>query len=241
MATAVCDGRMRVAAIILAAGQGRRIGGKVAKQFIRLGGRPLIAHTLRQFQTCEVVDDLYLTVPRGQVRSCQRDIVERYHFTKVRAVVAGGKERQDSCHRCLRRLPETVGVVVVHDGVRPFLSQGLIRAVIHGAVKWGGAIAALPVEETIKEVSEEGVIVTTLRRERLWQVQTPQAFRRDILVEAFAKAYADGYYSTDEASLVERAGFPVRAVRGTPFNVKITTPKDLLLGKVILEQMRTGS
>jgi 2-C-methyl-D-erythritol 4-phosphate cytidylyltransferase len=226
---------MYVTSIIPAAGIGARIGGAIRKQFLDLGNMPVIAHTIMKFQTAGIVNSIYLVVPPDMVEYCKSEIVERYKFTKVAEVVAGGKRRQDSvCNGLMRVNPET-DIIAVHDGVRPFVTEDIIRESIIAADKYGAAVAAIPENDTVKEISDDLIIRRTLNRKFLWRIQTPQVFRMDILKEAFKRAESEGYYGTDEASLVERMGHHVRIVKGSDFNIKITTPEELVLGKAILD------
>lgn len=234
---------MNISAIIPAAGKGNRVGGEIQKQFLELADKPIIAHTLLRFQRMDVINNIYLVVPPDKIGYCEMDIVEKYKITKVIEVIAGGKERQDSVYNGFIRVSPETDIVVVHDGVRPFVTEDIIRRSIMEANKYGAAITAIPEKDTIKEVSD-GFIVNTLNRRLLWRIQTPQAFKRDILEKAFKKAIDDGYYGTDEASLLERVGCGVKVVNGSDLNIKITTPEELIIGSAIsnyAEQLLTKS
>ncbi len=226
---------MYVTAIIPAAGIGVRMGGTVRKQFLELGNMPVIAHAIMKFQTAGIIDSICLVAPPDMAEYCTSEIVKRYDFTKVAEVVAGGKERQDSVYNGLMRVDPEANIIAIHDGVRPFVTEDIIRETIITADKYGAAVAAIPEKDTVKEVSEDLIIGRTLNRKLLWRIQTPQVFRRDIIEDAFKMAKNDGYYGTDEASLVERAGHSVRIVHGSDFNIKITTPEELIFGKAILD------
>jgi 2-C-methyl-D-erythritol 4-phosphate cytidylyltransferase/2-C-methyl-D-erythritol 2,4-cyclodiphosphate synthase len=207
-------------ALIPAAGQGRRMGGEVPKQYLPLGGRPLLWHTLAALEQSPLVRALILAVrPEDQALAGQLAA----DFAKVRCLVPGGEERADSVRAGLEATTEADELILVHDAVRPFVSPVLVERVVEAAGRWGAAVPALPVRETIKVV-EEGQVVETPLRWRLWAAQTPQGFRRSLLLEAFA---GQGAGATDEAMLVERLGHPVRVVEGEPGNLKITTPEDL--------------
>ncbi len=228
---------MNVSAIIPAAGSGIRIGGKVQKQFLELADKPIIAHTLLKFQKTDLINDIYLVVPPDKVGYCKTEIVEKYKISKAVEVIAGGKERQDSVYNGLSKVNPKADIIVVHDGVRPFITEKIIEESILKADKYGAVIVAIPEKDTVKEVYD-GLIVTTLNRKLLWRIQTPQTFKRDILEEAFKKAITEKYYGTDESSIVERTGYPVRIVNGSDFNIKITTPEELILGNIILNHMK---
>ena len=222
------------AALIPAAGSGLRMGGPVAKPYLHLGNQEIVARTLAVFEACAAIDDVWLIVAAEQRDYCQRAIVERYGLRKVRGIVPGGRERQESVWRGFQHLAEQVDLVIVHDGVRPFVTSEMLCRSLQGAVQHGAAVTAVPVKDTLKRVSVEGMVETTISRERLWRTQTPQAFQRAVLQAAFQHALMHGLTATDEAGLVEAAGHPVHVVLGTERNIKITTPDDLQLGERFL-------
>lgn len=217
-------------AVIPAAGRGERMGAK--KQDLRLGGRPLLALTLGVFETTPAVAGVVVAVPREDVAVWRRRLAR---LRKVRAVVAGGAVRQASVARGLAALPPGAGWVVVHDGVRPFVTRRLLETVIAEARAWGAATAALPLAETVKR-GLDGWVKETVEREGLWTIQTPQAFRLSLLREAHARAEAEGIQGTDDAVLVERLGHPVRLVTGLATNLKITRPEELELARALLRR-----
>lgn len=225
--------RSRVCAVVPAAGLGLRMGGTVRKQFRSLGGVPLVVHSLRVLQASPVIDAIILAVPEADIPYCRRDIVEAHRFTKVADVVAGGQERQDSVRHGLAVVDEHTDIVVVHDAVRPFMTEGMVARVVAEAEASGAAIIALPVRDTIKLVGADRVIEQTVDRRPLWLAQTPQAFRRDWLEEAHRKAQADRAAATDDAYLIERIGKPVTVVEGSGENIKITRPEDMIIGEAI--------
>jgi len=224
----------RTVALIPAAGLGLRLGGAVRKQFRPLGGLPLLVHSLRVFQSSPVIDAVILAVPEADLHYCRMDIVESHGFTKVTQVVAGGKERQDSVRQALAVVGEGVHLVVIHDAVRPFVTETMVRQVVEAAAADGAAIIALPMRDTVKQVGGDRVIERTIDRTPLWLAQTPQAFRRDWLEEAHRKAQAEGLAATDDAFLMEWMGYPVRVVEGSGENIKVTRPEDLIIGEAIL-------
>jgi 2-C-methyl-D-erythritol 4-phosphate cytidylyltransferase len=225
-----------VAAIIPAAGAGRRMGGTVPKQFLQIGGREVLARTLAVFETCVAIDDIWVVVAAEQCPSCQSTIVERYGLRKVRGVIAGGATRQESVWRGLQQVHDTVQLVVVHDGVRPFVTEPLLQQTLAYASCYGAAIAAVPLKDTLKRVSVAGTVEATVPRERLWRVQTPQAFRHTLLRQAFQHAWRQGLQATDEAGLIEALGYPVQIVPGYEHNIKITTPDDLVFCETFLRE-----
>jgi 2-C-methyl-D-erythritol 4-phosphate cytidylyltransferase len=225
---------MKRVAIIPAGGTGRRMGGEVSKQYLILAGFPILAHTLGVFQRSPVVDEIILAVPEGDTAEVRRSLIEKYDFSRVKLVIAGGRERQDSVKNALAYVSDEHGIVVIHDGVRPFLTADLIERTVAAAEMYGAASTGLPIRDTVKKVDPGGWIVKTVPREGLWLTQTPQAFQRGVILEAYESALADGFYGTDDAMLVERTGIPVRMILGDPENIKVTTPGDLLQGEKII-------
>lgn len=210
------------------------MGGAVRKQFRPLGGLPLLVHSLRVFESSPVIETVVLAVPQADLGYCRTHIVDAYGFAKVTQIVAGGQERQDSVRRALAVVDEQVGLVVIHDAVRPFVTESMILDVVNAARAEGAAIIALPMRDTVKQVSGDRLIERTIDRKSLWLAQTPQAFRRDWLVEAHRKAEAEGVAATDDAYLMEWMGRPVRVVEGSGENIKVTRPEDLVIGEAIL-------
>ena len=230
----------QVIALVPAAGRGLRMGGSIPKQFLALGGEPLIIQSLLALQAAAVVDQIILAVPSADIDYCKREIVTKHRFTKVTKVVAGGAERQDSVRHALAEVPSDTEIVLVHDAVRPFLTQGMIDEVVAAARKHGAAIVALPMRDTVKQVRPDGMIERTVDRAPLWLAQTPQAFRRDWIEEAHRKAHAEGVRATDDAFLVEWLGQAVAVVEGSGENIKVTRPEDLVIGEAILASRMKG-
>ena len=226
----------RVTALIPAAGMGRRMGKAVAKQFLFLGDRPMLAHTLLAFQRAAEVDEIIPILSEEDMENCLRDIIEPFHITKVKTLVVGGKERQDSVFNGLEKVGKDTAVVIVHDGVRPFVTLELIREVVEAARKGDCVAVGVPLKDTVKEVDAKGVVRHTLERSRLWAIQTPQAFPAKVLKRAYEESYKHQVYGTDDAMLVERAGTKVRVIMGSYENIKITTPEDLILAEEILKR-----
>jgi len=224
---------MTTLAIIPAGGAGKRMAAGIPKQYVRLAGLPVLVRTLRAFQLSEAVDEILLAVPEGDLAQVERTLLAGQGFTKVICAVAGGAQRQDSVRNALAHVREEHGIVLVHDGVRPFVSGGLIRRVVAAAREYGASTAGVPVKETVKSVDAGGWVTRTVSREGLWLTQTPQAFRREIILAAYERAAQDSFCGTDDASLVERMGIPVRMVPGEYENLKLTTPEDLLLGEAL--------
>lgn len=222
---------MRIAAIVPAAGLGKRMGSDQEKQFLELAGKPIIVHTLMALSLNPNISEIYLVTLKEKVEYGRRELVEKYQLAKVSQIVAGGAQRQDSVANGLLALQTIPDLILVHDGVRPLVSQDTINRVIAAAQEFGAAIAALPVKETIKAVDADGLVRHTLERSQLWTVQTPQVFRYQLFKEALKQAQQQNFYATDEAGLVERIGHPVKVVPGNPENIKITTPEDLAIAE----------
>lgn len=224
----------KVAAIIPAAGSGIRMGLSSPKQFYELGGIPILIHTLKVFQQVGTVDSIIVVAP---AESCDwvRNLVDQYQLDKVTKVIEGGKERQDSVLAGLEALGDEIELVLVHDGVRPFVSPAVIEECLEEAEKSGAAIVAIPVKDTLKAVSSRNVIETTINRDGVWQAQTPQAAKKSLLKAAYAlAAEKKDFIATDEAGLLELLGCPVKVVLGAEKNIKITRPEDLVLAEAIL-------
>jgi len=220
--------------LIPAAGMGRRMGAAVNKQYLSLAGRPILAHTLALFESHPLIDHIFVISPPAEIAYCRTEVVERFGFTKVRQVVGGGAERQDSVSRGLdAAAPADDDLILVHDGVRPCFAPELIPQLLETTRQTGGCVVGIPVKDTVKSVLD-GRITGTLDRRRLWLAQTPQAFSAGILREAYARAAAEGFAGTDDASLVERLGRPVTMLPGSERNIKITTPGDLALARAFM-------
>jgi len=212
-------------ALIPAGGIGTRLGRRTPKQFLTLGGGSILAATVAHFTRHPAIDGVVVAAPAAHVNRA-RLVLRTLRPRGAITVVPGGATRQESVWLALQAAPEDVDLVIVHDAVRPFITRGLIDAVVGAARRSGAAICALPVSETVKRVRGDEV-EATIDRTGLWTVQTPQAFRAALLREAHEKARRDGMVGTDDAALVERLGHPVTVVRGLEENLKITTPEDL--------------
>lgn len=226
-------GRRATVAIIPSAGIGSRMGRK-KKNYLELLGRPVLAHTLAPFEACSLIDSIIIVVSPADLDYCRREIVEKYGFSKVSAIVAGGKERQHSVAMGIRAAAAFApAVILVHDGARPLVMGMIIEETIRAALTCGAAVCAVPVKDTIKE-SHRGFVKATVQREALRALQTPQAFRTEVIIEAHKKALEDGFIGTDESSLVERIGARIRIVGGSYENIKITTPEDMAVAECLL-------
>ena len=205
----------------------------VKKPYLNLGDKPILVHTIDAFDRNPVIDTVSVIVDAADLKMCQSTVIAPNAFQKVRDLVVGGQTRQASVFNGLQSLPTDVDCVIVHDGVRPFVTDEIIFACVEAADEWGAAVAAVPVKDTIKVASADGFIVDTPDREKLWTVQTPQAFRASVLLDAHAFAQREGVTATDDAMLVEQLGFKVKMVTGSDSNLKITTQEDLIIAEAL--------
>ena len=224
-----------VAAIVPAAGAGRRLGGATNKLFVSLNGQPLLAHTLRVLQQSQVVRWIILVV-RPEERAQAGALLRRQRITKALPPCLGGRTRAESVARGLAAVPQDARWVLVHDGARPCLSGALIARVAAAARRRGAAVCGLPASLTVKDVNGRHEVRATLDRSRLWFAQTPQVFRRDWLARSIERLNGRLGRFPDDASIVEAAGFPVSMIPGDPLNIKVTTREDLLLAEAILHR-----
>ena len=224
---------MTVETIVVAGGSGKRMGGAIRKQFMLLNGVPIIVHTLRALISLDLTDRFVVVAPPHACEST-RELLEAHIDFKDLVVVAGGDERQYSVRCGLAAVSGTAEIILVHDAVRPLFDAASTEAVVQAAREHGAATVAIRVQETVKRVTE-GFVLETLPRDQLWTVQTPQAFRQDVLRSAHEAAMVEGFLGTDDASLVERVGGTVRIVEGTAANIKVTTPYDLRIAQALLK------
>jgi 2-C-methyl-D-erythritol 4-phosphate cytidylyltransferase len=220
----------KVSVIIPSAGIGKRMGampGGIGKQFLTLQGRPLLCHTIEKFERSKYVDDIVVVCAADVIPFVKKEIVGSYGFSKVRSVVEGGKERQDSVYAGFKSLVEA-DIVLIHDAVRPFTKTEKIDLLIKTCETADAAILAVKLKDTIKLQDVDGFVKETIDRSVLWNVQTPQAFDYKLLKHSFEKAFSEGFYGTDESMLIERIGGKVKIVEGDYTNIKITTPDDLI-------------
>lgn len=231
--------RPKVSVIVPAAGSGRRMGGAVKKQFLLLGSKPVLVQTLQQFEHCPDVDEIAVAVPEQSITETEK-LVTQYRLHKVLCIVAGGAKRQDSVYHALRRLTlQDSDIVLVHDGVRPFIESKRISQIVRACQQHDAAVFAVQPKDTIRRSAGGAFFDQTLDRSALWMVQTPQAFKAGLLLKAFERAQREKFYSTDETALVERLGVRARILEGSYDNIKITTKEDIELGRLIYERWQT--
>jgi len=225
----------KVIAVLPAGGRGRRMGAGRPKQFLELAGRPVLSHCLQTLERVEPVQEVIVVGPGKKLGELRRLCIEPYGLSKVREVVPGGDQRQDSVAAGVRRaLARGAAWILVHDGVRPLAPAELFVRVLEAARQTGAAAAAMPCVDTVKRAGQGRLVEATLDRSRLWLIQTPQAFRADLLAQALEAAAETGFYATDEAGLIEWQGGRVKLVEGTRMNLKVTTPEDLRLARAWL-------
>ena len=223
----------QVTALVVAAGQGKRFGGPVSKQFVALHGKPLLYYTLRVFEQCAEIDTILAVLPPPRMQTLRSEI-EGWGLRKFAGAVAGGAERHDSVCAGLAALPGDCTWVAIHDGVRPLVTPEVIGRTIAAAQRSGAAIAAVPPKDTVKRIDNDE-IVETIDRRTLVMVQTPQVFRIDLIRRAYQHARETGSFFTDDAALVEAIGYPVKYVMGDYRNIKITSPEDWVFVQAFLE------
>jgi 2-C-methyl-D-erythritol 4-phosphate cytidylyltransferase len=227
---------MKTSVIIVAAGSGKRMNSKIAKQFIELKGRPILSYTIESFAKSEYISEIIIVTGKDDISFVETEIAEPYGKSKVKAVVQGGSERQYSVQNGLNAVSDDIDIIMVHDGVRPFIDNTCIKNLIDCADKFGGCVLGVPVKDTIKICDGENTITATPERKTLWAAQTPQCFKAEIIKNAYKSAFDDGFLGTDDASLAERIGIKLKMVEGSYDNIKITTPEDIFVGERILQK-----
>jgi 2-C-methyl-D-erythritol 4-phosphate cytidylyltransferase len=228
---------LRADVIICAAGKGKRMGVGKNKMFLELNGVPLFIHTLRAFEHVHQISGVVLVVGHGEVEDVQY-LLKKYKIHKVKSVIPGGNERQDSVYQGLLAMKhsETPDIVLIHDGARPFVTKEEIEKVTTKALEQQAAVLGVPIKDTVKRIGAEGCIEFTLNREWLLAVQTPQAFSYPLILRAHEEACEAGLQFTDDAALVERLGLPVHIVQGSYHNMKVTTPEDIDYAEYLLRR-----
>lgn len=221
---------MTNAAILAGAGEGARMG-KKDKPFLLLGNKPLLSYPLKIFDNCRFIDEIIVAVNRDKVEY-SKHISSRLRLNKKYAIISGGETRQESVYKAIKSI-SNAEYVLVHDASRPFITLDLVRRVFRATKEYGAAVPAIPLSDTIKKGKD--FVEETLDRNSLWNIQTPQGFRYDLLKEAYISAFNDNYSGTDDASLVERIGYKVKMVPGIRKNMKITYPLDIIIAESILQ------
>jgi 2-C-methyl-D-erythritol 4-phosphate cytidylyltransferase len=225
-------------ALIVAGGSGRRMNQPKRKQYLMLAGKPIIAHTVSAFEKCHHIDAILLVIPADDIPMVRQNVLPILGLSKPIQLVAGGKHRQDSVYNGLKAIDPACRIVVIHDGVRPFVSPAQISACILETEKHGACIMGIPAFDTLKKVQGNRFVEKTLDRERIWLTQTPQAFRTELIKKAHLSAQKDNILGTDDAFLVERLGIDVKFIIGSRRNIKITTIEDLELCYALIQNQK---
>jgi 2-C-methyl-D-erythritol 4-phosphate cytidylyltransferase len=231
-------------AIVLAAGQGKRMGGRVQKQYLELEGKPIVYYALEAFRCSPLIDSIILVTGPDQMGWCREELVHKYDLSKVETITMGGSERYTSVWNGLQVIEEDMsqaareGIVFIHDGVRPFVDEGILCRTLEAALEYGACVAAMPVKETIKLADEDGFVESTPRRNLVWGIQTPQVFDFRLVYGAYEAAMESGRTDmTDDAMIVESfTDVKVKLVEGSYENIKITTPEDLEIAGAFLRR-----
>jgi len=229
---------MKLIAIVPAAGLGKRFDPTVKKTMFMVKGLPILIHTLMRLNKSKLVSEIIPVINEEDMEEWI-GIIEASNISKVKKIVPGGKERQDSVFNALRLLKEE-DLVLIHDGVRPIFPVGLIDRLVNDNEGFDGIVPGLPVRETIKTVGPDGVVVATANRDKFWTVQTPQVFPLKVLKKAYESAFAEGFYATDDAALVERLGGKVKIIEGSPLNIKVTAREDIDIVEYLLDKSDIG-
>ena len=228
-----------VSAIIVAAGRGIRMQNSLRKQYLEIAGLPILCHTLRAIDACNSVNEIILVVPEDDIDYSRYNIISRINLSKKIDLIAGGAERRDSVYNGVLAVKDFNSLVLIHDGVRPFIRPEQIEACISAAEDSGASIMGVPVHDTLKSVNDHGIIDKTLPRKRAWLAQTPQVFKYSIIKDALDNAIQSNYSGTDDAFFVENMGKSVKIVKGSRLNIKITTREDLQLAQAIITLTKT--
>ena len=232
----------RTTAIVLAAGQGKRMQSSVHKQYLLIKDKPILYYSLKAFEDSMLIDDIVLVTGKGEESFCQKEILDKYGFCKVRAVVCGGKERYHSVAYGIRSIDWDCDYVFIHDGARPFIDGGIIKRAFTEVRQSKACVVGMPVKDTIKIADGKGCVESTPDRSRIWQIQTPQVFEKQLIADAYEKLLTEGselltkgITVTDDAMVVEYfMNIPVKLVHGSYENIKITTPEDLKIAETFI-------
>ena len=221
--------------VIVSAGRGSRMKADINKQFLKLKGKEVIAHTIDKFYNNKNIDEIVVVVKEDEADFFRRNIIDKYGYKNIK-IAFGGKERQDSVFNGLKAVNERCDIVLIHDGARPFVTDEIIKNSIECAKKNKCVIAGVPVKDTIKIINQDNEVCDTPNRSTLWSIQTPQVFEYLSIIKAHKIAKEKSYYGTDDSMLMEYLGYNVKVIEGSYNNIKITTPEDLKIGEEILNE-----
>lgn len=229
--------KIKCSVIIVAAGKGERMNTEVKKQYIKLHNKPILAYTIEKFENNNEIDDIILVTGKNDIKYCKEEIVEKYKFNKVKKIIEGGNERQYSVFNGLKEISKNTDIVLIHDGVRPFVSNDDIYNIIYNAHKYDGCILGVKVKDTVKVCDENNFITNTPDRRFIYLAQTPQAFKYDLILKAYESLINSKCILTDDSMILEKIGYKIKIIEGSYTNIKITTPDDLYFGEAILKQL----
>ncbi len=221
--------------VIVSAGRGSRMKADINKQFLKLKGKEVIAHTIDKFYNNKNIDEIVVVVKEDEADFFRRNIIDKYGYKNIK-IAFGGKERQDSVFNGLKAVNERCDIVLIHDGARPFVTDEIIKNSIECAKKNKCVIVGVPVKDTIKIINKDNEVCDTPNRSTLWSIQTPQVFEYLSIIKAHKIAKEKSYYGTDDSMLMEYLGYNVKVIEGSYNNIKITTPEDLKIGEEILNE-----
>jgi len=221
--------------VIVAGGKGTRMDSRINKIFMDIAGKQTIVRVLETFQESQLINEIVLVVNERDKDYCEKEIIDKKLYTKLKKVVVGGKRRQDSVSNGLKQVSDEAVIVLVHDGARPLVTHDIIERSVKGALEYDAVITAVSVKDTIKIMDKDGFVCETPQRNTLWAVQTPQVFKKGLLLEAYKNAEYLDIEATDDAMLVEKLGIRVKIIEGSYENIKITTPEDIAIAEAILK------
>lgn len=221
----------------MAAGKGSRMKANINKQFLMLRDKPIIAYTILAFEKCEAIDEIIVVTAPEELEYFEINILGSYSFKKVKKLIPGGTERQQSAYNGIKAASTESDIILIHDGARPFVKSETIINCIEQAKLYGAVSAGMPCKDTVKLVDEQGMVLSTPDREKVWLTQTPQVFKKSIITYAHEYAQKKGVIGTDDAMLAELTGHRVKMVAASYENIKITTPEDIAIAKVLLESI----
>lgn len=224
-------------AVILAAGKGSRMKANISKQFLMLKDKPIIAYTILTFEKCEAIDEIIVVTSLEELEFFKTNILGSYSFNKVKKLIAGGAQRQQSAYNGIRAANLKSDIILIHDGARPFVKSQTIIECIEQAKLHGAVSAGMPSKDTVKLVDEKSMVLSTPDREKVWLTQTPQVFKKSIITKVHEFALESGIIGTDDAMLAEIAGYKVKMVAASYENIKITTPEDIAIAKALIEKI----
>ncbi|WP_352419807.1 2-C-methyl-D-erythritol 4-phosphate cytidylyltransferase [Proteiniborus sp.] len=226
-----------ISVVIAASGMGKRMNSNINKQYLLLREKPILAYTIEKFDNNEYIDEIVIVAREEEKEYCFNEVIKKYAFGKVTNIVGGGAERQDSVYKGLLAVNSLCNIVLIHDGVRPFVRNEDIINSIDGAANYNACVIGVPVKDTIKIVDAKKDIIDTPERRYLWAVQTPQSFSYELILKAYKEAMQKKIIATDDSMLVEKLGHRVKIIEGSYSNIKITTPEDLKIAELLLSQL----